>query len=106
MTRSIQNSSLSAVAAGAKVSSMTVSRVLRNSPHVSKATREKVLRVAKKIGYQPNPQVARLMSIVRHAKRQKVRAVICVVRDDIVEDELHDPAYQYVSNRDIRARAE
>jgi len=40
MARTIQSSSLSAVAAGAKVSAMTVSRVLRNSPHVSKATRE------------------------------------------------------------------
>jgi hypothetical protein len=29
-----------------------------------------------------------------------------VVRDDIPEDDLHDPAYQYVSNHDIRQRAE
>lgn len=101
-----KNASLSDVAAAAKVSAMTVSRVLRNSPHVSEATRARVMRVTKQLGYQPNPQVARLMSIVRDAKRQKVRAVIGVVRDDILEDELHDPAYQYVSNRDIRQRAE
>ena len=81
---------------------MTVSRVLRNSPHVSAATRRLVRRAVTKIGYKPNPQVARLMYIVRGAKQHGVRAVIGVVRDDIPEDDLHDPAYQYVSNQDIR----
>jgi len=51
------------------------------------------MRAVKKTGYAPNPQVARLMSIVRSAKSKRVRAVIGVVRDDIPEDELHDPAY-------------
>jgi LacI family transcriptional regulator len=99
-------SSLNAVAAAANVSAMTVSRVLRNSPHVSAATRRLVQRAARKVGYRPNPQIARLMHIVRGAKQQHLRAVIGVVRDDIPEDELHDSAYQYVSNKDIRRRAE
>jgi len=85
---------------------MTVSRVLRNSRHVAGATRARVIRAAKKVGYTPNPQLARLMSIVRGAKQHRLRAVIGVVRDDIPEDDLHDPAYQYVSNQDIRQRAE
>ena len=106
MARIARTENLTAVATAAGVSAMTVSRVLRNSSHVAAATRAAVLRAAKKIGYRPNPQIARLMSIVRGAKRKRIRAVIGVVRDDIPEDELHDPAYQYVSNRDIRARAE
>lgn len=106
MPRPAASSSLAAVAEAAKVSAMTVSRVLRNSPHVSAATRRIVQRAAKKIGYQPNPQIARLMHIVRGAKQQRMRGVIGVARDDIPEDELHDPAYQYVSNQDIRRRAE
>jgi LacI family transcriptional regulator len=85
---------------------MTVSRVLRNSPHVASATRAKVQRAARKLGYRPNPQVARLMAIVRGAKGRRVQAVIGVIRDDIPDDELHDRAYQYVSIADIRARAE
>src|SRR5437879_9379658 len=85
---------------------MTVSRVLRNSPHVSAETRDTVMRAAQKIGYRPNPQIARLMSIVRSAKGRRVQAAIGVIRDDIPEDELHDRAYQYVSIHDIRARAE
>lgn len=85
---------------------MTVSRVLRNSPHVSPAVRERVLHAAQKTGYRPNPQLARLMSIVRSAKGRRMQASIGVIRDDLPEDELHDRAYQYVSIHDIRARAE
>jgi len=50
--------------------------------------------------------MSRLMAIVRGSKRRKLRAVIGVVRDDILEDDLHDPAYQYVSTEDIRLRAD
>lgn len=106
MARAPRPENLGAVAAAAGVSTMTVSRVLRNSPHVSPSTRERVLRTVRKLGYQPNPQLARLMAIVRSAKGQRVRAVIGVIRDDLPTDELHDRAYQYVSLHDIRARAE
>lgn len=106
MPRSPAPSTLAAVAALARTSTMTVSRVLRNSRHVADSTRARVIRAAKKVGYTPNPQLARLMSIVRGAKQHRLRAVIGVVRDDIPEDDLHGPAYQYVSNHDIRQRAE
>jgi LacI family transcriptional regulator len=106
MARPPHLKSLHQVAAAARVSPMTVSRVFRNSPHVAKATRDKVLRAAKSVGYQPDPLVSRLMEIVRGAKRKQLRAVIGVVRDDIIEDDLHDPAYQYVSTDDIRQRAQ
>lgn len=97
---------LRAVADLADVSIMTVSRVLSNYPHVSAATRERVLSAAAHIGYRPNPQMARLMSVVRSAKHRGRQATLGVVRDDLTEDELHDPAYQYVSTADIRRRAE
>jgi LacI family gluconate utilization system Gnt-I transcriptional repressor len=42
------------VSEAAGVSEMTVSRVLRNRGDVSEATREKVLRAAKRLGYVPN----------------------------------------------------
>ncbi|MDW4498962.1 LacI family DNA-binding transcriptional regulator [Sulfitobacter sp. D35] len=44
------------------VSEMTVSRVLRNSGDVSKATREKVLQTAKTLGYVPNQIAGSLAS--------------------------------------------
>jgi DNA-binding LacI/PurR family transcriptional regulator len=97
--------SLAAVATAAGVSAMTVSRVLRNSPQVSATMRARVLRAARQLSYQPNPQVARLMEMVRGAKARRVRATLGVIRDDIPDDELHDRAYQYVAIADIRTRA-
>ena len=79
---------------------------MRNAPHVLDATRNRVKRAAKEVGYEPNPLLARLMKTVHGATRKRVRAVIGVIRDDLPEDDLHSPAFQYVSNRDIRARAE
>ncbi len=53
------------IAREAGVSSMTVSRVLRNDPKHQGAVREKVLAVALALGYKKNPFVAELMSRVR-----------------------------------------
>ncbi len=102
----MRNENLNAVADAAGVSAMTVSRVLRNAPHVSGETRQRVIAAARKLGYRPNPEIARLMTIVRSAKRRGVRAAIGVIRDDNPGDELHDRAYQYVSTQDIQRRAE
>lgn len=106
MPRPARTDNLGAVAALAGVSAMTVSRVLRNSPHVSAETRRRVHEAVARAGYRPNPQIARLMSIVRGAKRRRLRATIGVVRDDLADDALHDRAYQYVALEDIRRRAE
>lgn len=106
MAQSPRSDNLNAVAERAGVSAMTVSRVLNNYPHVSAATRARVLAAVARIGYRPNPQMMRLMSVVRGAKRRGRQSTIGVVRDDLTEDELHDPAYQFVSTADIRRRAE
>jgi len=45
---------LTLIARKCGVSKMTVSRVLRNEPNVSGATRELVMRVAEKVGFQPS----------------------------------------------------
>lgn len=97
---------LQAVARAAGVSTMTVSRVLRDAPRVAAATRERVLAAARELNYQPDPHLARLMSLVRSRKPQRFRAVIAMVRETAARDELHDPAYQYVPLEDVRRRAE
>ncbi|HSI14487.1 MAG TPA: LacI family DNA-binding transcriptional regulator [Chthoniobacter sp.] len=94
------------IAAKAGVSAMTASRVLRNSPRVAPATRRRVLAAARALKYQPDPHLSRLMSVVRSRKTPRLRAVIAVVREDLPQDELHAPNYQYVGIRDIRGRAE
>ncbi|MBP7481264.1 MAG: LacI family DNA-binding transcriptional regulator [Lacunisphaera sp.] len=97
---------LQAIARAAGVSAMTVSRVLRNFPRVAASTRRAVLQAAKKLGYTPDPHMARLMARVRSHRRRRAEAVIALVRDEIPGDELLDHAYQYVALHDIRVRAE
>jgi LacI family transcriptional regulator len=97
---------LQAVARAAGVSPMTVSRVFRRNPSVLPENRRAVERAARKLGYQPDPQIARLMAQVRSHRQRRLASVIAVVRDDSPDDALHDTAYQYVSTEDIRRRAE
>jgi LacI family transcriptional regulator len=44
---------------------MTVSFALRNHEKVKPSTREKIQKVAEKLGYRPDPEIARLMNRVR-----------------------------------------
>lgn len=96
---------LQAVAHAAGVSMMTVSRVLRNAPKVAPATRERVLAAAKELNYQPDPHLARMMTLVRGKKRTRIRAVLAVIREHVPEDDLLSTSYQYVPIEDIRSRA-
>lgn len=91
---------LSRIAELAGVSTMTVSRVLNDSPKVAKATRKKVLAAIEKIDYKPDPLVARLMAQIREHKKRGIRAAIAVVRDKVI-----NPYYQYVPLTAIRERA-
>jgi len=54
--------SIDDVARAAEVSTATVSRALRNLPHVSTETRERVQRIAAQMGYTPTPSAASLAS--------------------------------------------
>jgi len=49
----------------------TVARALRNLPHVSPATRERVLKAAEAAGYRASPLVTALMTQVRQHQRVK-----------------------------------
>lgn len=97
--------SLRAVAALAKVSPMTVSRVLRGSPRVTAGTRDRVLSAARELDYQPDPHLARMMHLVRGRKALAARGVIALVREEVPRDALCDPAYQYVDFADVGSRA-
>ncbi len=101
-----QAPSLDSIAAAAGVSTMTVSRVLRNAPNVSPETRARVLAAAKTLNYKPDPHLARMMHLVRARKESRQRAVIAVIREDIASDSMRKSPYQFVSIDDIRRRAE
>ena len=101
-----ERTSLKDIAEAAGVSLMTVSRVLRGAPKVAEVTRARVLAEARRLEYEPDPHLARLMLAVRSRKKVSTRAVIAVIREDLPEDGLLGPSYQYVPIEDIRCRAQ
>lgn len=56
------------IARAAKVSAMTVSRALRNSPGVKEGLRKRICRLAEELGYSPDPRVDNWMARVRDVK--------------------------------------
>jgi LacI family transcriptional regulator len=53
------------IAARAGVTRMTVSLALRGKAGVSPSTRRKILRLAKSLGYRPDPEVSKLLARIR-----------------------------------------
>jgi LacI family transcriptional regulator len=60
--------SLTRIAEEAGVSKMTVSLALRRSRRIAAATQTRIIAIAERLGYTPNPEVGRLMSAIRHGK--------------------------------------
>lgn len=51
------------------ISKMTVSRALRGEKHVQAGLREKVVQTAAKLGYRPDPEIAKLMTHMRRVRK-------------------------------------
>src|SRR3954469_24928240 len=67
------------IAREAGVSLMTVSRALRKHASVSPETQSKIERVAKELGYRPNPLISALMSYRRAGKAPHSHSVLAFV---------------------------
>jgi LacI family transcriptional regulator len=97
---------LTEIAKVAGVSVMTVSRALRNAPKVSEKRRKEILRIAEELGYRPNPEMSRLMSIMRKARTQRRATIMALIntftRDILENNNVHLKAY----HDGARARAE
>ncbi|MES2696489.1 MAG: LacI family DNA-binding transcriptional regulator, partial [Verrucomicrobiota bacterium] len=63
----------------ARVSPCTVSLSLHNSPKISQATKQRVLRIARRIGYKPNAKVAELMGQMRLKRAPERGACLGVI---------------------------
>jgi DNA-binding LacI/PurR family transcriptional regulator len=67
------------IAAASGVCLMTVSLSLRNSPKISAGTRERVQRVAREMGYQPDPEISRLMQRLRTSRTTRGTTGLAIV---------------------------
>lgn len=80
------------------ISSATVSLALRNRPGVSEDTRRKVQRIARELGYRPDPEVMKLMRHLRQRHKPRYQALLCALT---TSREHEDTPYQ----QDILASA-
>ena len=70
---------MSTIAAAAGCSKNTVSLALRDSPQIPEPTREKIRKVADKLGYQPNAIVSHLMAQLRSSQTARFQAKLALV---------------------------
>lgn len=68
----------------------TVSRALSNKPFVSPVTRERILRVAQKMGWKPNPLVSAYMAHFRSTQPPKYQATLAYVISFANEERFED----------------
>ncbi|HYF33952.1 MAG TPA: LacI family DNA-binding transcriptional regulator, partial [Prosthecobacter sp.] len=61
---------------------MTVSRALRGEKHVAAPLRQRVAEVAAEIGYQPDPEIVKLMAHMRRARKNLAPQVLALVWAD------------------------
>lgn len=67
------------IAEAARVSGSTVSRALRNDPTIPSETRDRIMRVARELGYRPNPFVNANMLNVRRPNRKHTKAILAYI---------------------------
>jgi DNA-binding LacI/PurR family transcriptional regulator len=67
------------IAAEAGVSKNAVSLALRNSPEISKATRARILSVARRMKYRKNAMVAQLMAEMRRSKEPRFQSTLALL---------------------------
>ena len=71
------------IAREADVHPSTVSRAMRNDPHISPKVREKIDKIAKKIGYRPNPLISAFTAQVRGYRGSPHGVTIVILNCDL-----------------------
>jgi len=97
---------LRSLAAEAGVSLTTMSFALRNSREVSRETRERLQRLARKRGYRPDPHVTKLMTHLRTSAAHRASANICGLEQRWVPQPELKGNYGEKLRTSLRARAE
>lgn len=70
------NATLRHIAAAAGVSQMTVSRALGGRGRIATETQKRIVALAEKLGYRPDPVIAKLMHHLRNRRMQRFQSVI------------------------------
>ena len=98
--------SLKQIADETGLTRMAVSLALRNKPGVSAETRERVMTVAGKLGYEPDPEVSNLMARIRASRPAETKACVGLLTAGPVSegDGMSITEHEYVDGVIERAR--
>ncbi len=97
---------LGLLAERAGCSRSTVSRALRNHPQISKKTCERIQKLAKELGWKPDPEASRLMSYLQQSKSQRIESTLALLNDFSERELLQQGDYTRTLIDAARARAE
>jgi len=98
--------SMSDIAKEAGVSLMTVSLAIRDHDRISDATKKRVREAADKLGYEKDPELARLMAYIRDRKQFKLQANIAFIHfsktnaytpDTLFGEVVHRAVHEYAA---------
>lgn len=94
------------IAEATGVTRMAVSMALRGKPGVSEETRRQVLEAAERLGYVPDPEVAKLLSHIRTRTPAKATACLALLTSGATPDEWQKfwTERQYVEGAQARAK--
>ncbi|MFO1446958.1 MAG: LacI family DNA-binding transcriptional regulator [Opitutaceae bacterium] len=93
------------IAEVAGVCLMTVSLSLRDSPKISRPTRERIQSLARELGYHPDPEISRLMNLLRVSRTTKGRIGVAVI-DFFPTSPFPEHAYHRLIRQGISQRSE
>ena len=89
----------------AGVSKMSVSRILRGHPHHNRETKEKVLGIAKRLGYRTNPLISALMTNLGQKKSSPYSPVIGLIHALPYGQPLHPNMIEFRESAYIQANS-
>jgi transcriptional regulator with XRE-family HTH domain len=75
----VSSPTLANIAQKLGISKMTVSRALRGERHVQASLREKIVQTAAEIGYQPDPEIAKLMTHMRRVRQTAAPRMLAII---------------------------
>lgn len=94
------------IAEEACVSRMTVSLALRDDVSLPVATRRRIRAIASRLGYQPDPEITRLMEVIRARKEQRQHSKIAYLTAYSNRSDWEKEATQYLYFEGARQRAQ
>lgn len=101
----VKHPTLQTIADQLGLSKMTVSRALRGERHVKAEVREQVKQAAQSLGYQPDPEIGKLMAHMRRQRRREAPQTLAFIWAERTTAEIQQSAWSMELIRGVQERA-